>query len=69
MSSAPVMVHFCCPQCLSVYQARQERRAEKRHGAFHCQNCGTRVHEWTGIYDFLDWRHVKKGRAGAARLW
>jgi predicted RNA-binding Zn-ribbon protein involved in translation (DUF1610 family) len=67
--ASPVIVHFCCPQCLAVYRATQARRAERGHNTFSCQNCGTPVHEWTGLYDFLNWRHVMKGAPDAARLW
>jgi hypothetical protein len=64
-----VIVNFCCPQCLAVYEARQVRRTEERYSAFLCKNCGTPVHEWAGIYDFVYWRHVMKGAVGAPSFW
>jgi hypothetical protein len=64
-----VTVHFSCPNCLSVYCAIQERRAEKRYDAFHCDHCGTPVHEWTGLYDFFGWNAVTKSQPSGARLW
>ena len=57
-NDALVIVYFSCPNCLAVYRAAQAPRAEKGYNSFSCKNCGTPVHEWTGLYDFLDWRHV-----------
>ena len=64
-----MIVHFSCPNCLAVYRATQAPRAEKGYNSFSCKNCGTPVHEWTGLYDFLDWRHVLKGDPEAESFW
>jgi len=56
--SSPVI---CC--------VTQKHRAETRYDAFHCRNYGAPVHEWTGLYDFLDWNAVSKSVPNRARLW
>jgi peptide subunit release factor 1 (eRF1) len=63
-----VTVHFSCPHCRTVYCANQKPRTEKRYDAFHCRNCGTPVHEWTGQYDFLGWNAVAKSQPNGSRL-
>jgi hypothetical protein len=64
-----VAVHFSCPNCLTVYCANQERRAQKRNDSFHCRNCGTPIHEWTGLFDFLGWNAVTESVPNGTRLW
>ena len=68
-NDAPVIVYFSCPKCPAVYQATQAPRAEKGHNRFSCKNCGTPVQEWTGLYDFFDWRHVMKAPPDAESFW
>ena len=63
-----VTVHFSCPHCRMIYCAHQKPRTEKRYDAFHCRNCGTPVHEWTGLYDFLGWNAVAKHPLNGIRL-
>ena len=47
---------FACPHCHRVYTAKQERKLGRAHGCFRCGACRIPVHEWTGYYDFSDWR-------------
>jgi hypothetical protein len=63
------IVHFCCPNCALVYAATQEHRAERRGGAFFCGECGSPVHEWTGRYNFINWKPVMKSKAHRRRFW
>lgn len=58
---AQITVHFSCPHCLTIYQARQERRAmEDCSREFYCGRCGSPVHDWTGVYNFIEWHPVAK---------
>jgi predicted RNA-binding Zn-ribbon protein involved in translation (DUF1610 family) len=52
------IVHFICPHCDMIYVATQKKSPEQLSGDFHCGACGISVHEWTGFYDFSDWKQV-----------
>jgi hypothetical protein len=60
-SGTQITVMFSCPKCWAFYEATQEHRADNRFGKFKCQDCGTEVHAWSGIYDFVDWKAATMG--------
>ena len=60
-NNARLIVHFSCPQCVTVYRASQEERPQQCSGHFHCDRCGAPVLEWTGFYDFASWKAVTSG--------
>jgi hypothetical protein len=65
-----IIVHFSCQHCLTVYQARQERRGlDDCSGEFYCGRCGSPVHDWTGLYDFSEWHPIANSVPSAKRLW
>jgi DNA-directed RNA polymerase subunit RPC12/RpoP len=49
-------VYFVCSKCSSPYRATQIRRSKPTSGRMNCLDCGGRVHQWSGIYDFIDWQ-------------
>ena len=68
-----LIVHFSCPHCATVYTANQKEQPGRHPGGFHCRMCSTPIHEWAGLYNFTDWKHVttvprrKRRRASTAR--
>ena len=58
MSTDELIVHFSCPRCVTVYAATQEQQSRQHPGDFHCRKCGTRVHSWSGRYNYVSWRPV-----------
>ena len=66
---ARIMVHFSCPHCVTIYQARQERRtADDCSGDFYCERYGSPVHDWTGFYHFSDWVMAVESSPNRRRL-
>ena len=63
------VVYFSCPLCALIFTATQERRAERRLGAFFCDECGTPVLEWTGCYNFIKWTPVMRAKRHDRRFW
>jgi len=57
-TEAQLTVHFSCLPCGALYTAIQERRPGRHPGDFYCRGCGTPVHEWTGLYNFVNWQPV-----------
>ena len=55
-SDYKLIVHFSCPDCATIYTATQEEQPGRHPGTFHCRQCGAPVHEWTGLYNFTDWK-------------
>jgi hypothetical protein len=55
-SGTQITVTFSCPKCCAFYEATQEHRADNHFGKFKCQDRGTEVHAWLGIYDYVDWK-------------
>ncbi|WP_194459881.1 hypothetical protein [Bradyrhizobium sp. CCBAU 53421] len=53
-----VTVYFTCPGCGIVYSAIQKRGGNHSNtsGTFDCEQCGTLVHHWAGLYDYIEWR-------------
>ncbi len=62
------IVYFCCPECAMVYSAKQELRSHRHPGAFQCGACATSVHEWTGYYNFANWKPVMRSRGHNRRF-
>jgi len=50
--------HFSCPNCGLPYTATREHHPDpdKHSGSFKCEVCATKVHAWSGNYDFFDWK-------------
>jgi hypothetical protein len=48
--------YFNCPDCGLPYSATMEQHLHKHSGSFRCEVCGTKVHAWSGNYDFFDWK-------------
>lgn len=48
--------YFNCPNCGLPYSATMEQHPHKNSGSFRCEVCGTKVHAWSGNYDFFDWK-------------
>ena len=44
--------YFNCPNCGLPYTATREQHAHKHTGNFKCEVCETKVHAWSGNYDF-----------------
>jgi len=57
-----LIVHFSCPCCATIYTASQQEQPGRHPGDFHCRSCGTPVHKWTGLYNFVDWQPVATPR-------
>lgn len=55
----PRVMYFTCPKCRLPYRARQELRTEQHSGAINCEECGTPVHEWNGLYDMVGWKVIR----------
>jgi hypothetical protein len=53
-----LIVYFSCPHCATIYTASQQERPGRHPGDFHCRMCAAPVHEWSGLYDFIDWKPV-----------
>jgi predicted RNA-binding Zn-ribbon protein involved in translation (DUF1610 family) len=47
---------FNCPNCGLPYIATREQHPNKHSGSFSCEVCRSKVHSWSGNYDFFDWR-------------
>jgi hypothetical protein len=62
-------VHFTRPKCGLHYSATSEQSPTQLSGDFLCmeEGCGATVHEWTGFYDFFNWKPqvMKPVRPGA----
>jgi hypothetical protein len=52
----PVTVYFTCQDCGSTYTAMQEHRSTRQAGRFICVDCGARVYDWAGSYEYSDWK-------------
>jgi hypothetical protein len=48
--------YFNCPDCGLPYSATMEQHLHKHSGSFRCEVCGTKVHAWSGNFDFFDWK-------------
>src|SRR3979490_53584 len=48
--------YFNCPNCGLPYTATREQHPNKHSGSFSCEVCGSKVHAWSGNYDFFDWK-------------
>jgi GNAT superfamily N-acetyltransferase len=59
MRSAQTIVVYACPRCRLAYQAIQERISESQAGHFNCIDCGSEVHSWFGIYDYVGWKLIE----------
>lgn len=55
-SSIWTIEYFNCPSCGLPYTATREHHPDKHSGKFKCEVCDTKVHEWSGNYDFFDWK-------------
>ena len=55
-SSIWTIEYFSCPSCGLPYTATRELHPDKHSGKFKCEVCETKVHEWSGNYDFFDWK-------------
>jgi hypothetical protein len=64
-----ITVHFSCKHCLTIYRAQQGRSTDECSGEFYCGRCGSPVHDWVGLYDFIEWHPITKRRPNARRLW
>ena len=53
-SARAITVHFSCRDCGVIYCATQQRGTSS--GLFECRNCAVPVHDWSGAYNFVDWR-------------
>jgi hypothetical protein len=50
------MVIFCCPKCGAGYEAKQARHAFLGFRNFNCHICRAKVFEWSGVFDYVDWK-------------
>jgi hypothetical protein len=57
MEMPEVAVHFACRHCEKIYVASQESR--RGTGTFNCLECAKQVHQWSGNYNFADWKPVQ----------
>jgi predicted SprT family Zn-dependent metalloprotease len=48
--------YFRCSDCGLPYTATREHYPYKHSGSFHCEVCGSKVHVWSGHYDYFDWK-------------
>jgi len=55
-SSIWTIEYFSCHSCGLPYTATREHHPERHSGSFKCEVCATKVHEWSGNYDFFDWK-------------
>jgi hypothetical protein len=46
---------FACPRCGATFQALQKKKFNVRQDSFSCLVCDKVVHQWSGVYDYLDW--------------
>ena len=53
-----LIVYFSCPHCATIYTASQQEQPGRHPGYFLCRMCATPVHEWSGLYNFTDWKPV-----------
>jgi predicted RNA-binding Zn-ribbon protein involved in translation (DUF1610 family) len=56
MDMPKLTVHFACPHCGALFTATQEHQPGA--GTFECTHCGWLVHEWSGPYNFIDWKRA-----------
>jgi predicted RNA-binding Zn-ribbon protein involved in translation (DUF1610 family) len=56
MQALKLPVYFSCRHCETVFRATQVRQPGA--GSYICRACGTPVHEWSGPYNFVDWKPV-----------
>jgi hypothetical protein len=46
---------FACPRCGATFQALQTRTFNVPPDSFRCLVCDKVVHQWHGVYDYVDW--------------
>jgi predicted RNA-binding Zn-ribbon protein involved in translation (DUF1610 family) len=56
MNAPKLTVYFACPHCGALFTATQEHHPGA--GTFECTHCGWLVHEWSGPYNFIDWKRA-----------
>jgi predicted RNA-binding Zn-ribbon protein involved in translation (DUF1610 family) len=61
--------YFSCPNCGVPYTATREQYADKQSGNFRCEVCGSKVHTWSGNYDFFDWKVDQAKSPAFGRRW
>ncbi|MDR3484544.1 MAG: hypothetical protein P4M05_06505 [Bradyrhizobium sp.] len=61
--------YFSCPDCGLPYTARRERHQYKQSGSFSCEVCGSKVHAWSGNYEFFDWEVGKVNPPAFGKRW
>ena len=54
-----ISVYFTCKHCGLTYEVRQVHLPQQRSGSFDCIECKKPVFEWTGHYDYEDWKPVR----------
>ena len=60
MTNDQTIIIHTCPRCGMAYQAIKQRVADPQAGHFDCIDCGSEVHSWFGVYDYVDWRTHRK---------
>jgi predicted RNA-binding Zn-ribbon protein involved in translation (DUF1610 family) len=61
--------YFSCPNCGVPYTATREQHADKQSGNFRCEVCGSKVHTWSGNYDFFNWKVEQAKSSRFGRRW
>ena len=61
--------YFSCPSCGLPYTATREQHPYKHSGSFKCELCATKVHAWSGNYDFFDWKVDKVKSPAFGKRW
>ena len=56
--------------CVDLHRdAEASGRAGAWLGAFFCESAAPRVLEWTGCYNFIEWKPVKRAEGHDRRFW
>jgi hypothetical protein len=61
--------YFSCPNCGLPYIAIREKHPYTHSGHFSCEVCSTKVHEWSGNYEFFDWKVAQTKSPDFGRRW
>jgi hypothetical protein len=61
--------YFTCPNCGLPYTATREKHPNKHFGSFKCEVCETKVHVWSGNYDFFDWKVDQAASPAFGKRW
>ena len=63
--NAMTPVYFACSGCALIYRTIQVRRSKPKPGRIDCVDCKATVHDWSGLYDFVNWKPVRPAQSDA----